>query len=423
MLRVLILAVACIAAAAFLVVGPASPRSARSTMVIPRFARPTIPLQQFPGAATDEIASGDFNGDGLVDVIITRLGQEGTKYPVTILLNKGKGRFVDATKSIFVGSPPLTQHPRQIVVADFNGDGRADAFIVDHGTDVQPYPGNQSMLILSQPGGKLVDATATLPQEIAFTHTGSAADVDGNGTVDLFFGPLDKRAEVLLNDGTGHFSVADGALPPDLGGGYTGSAFVDVNGDGSPDLVLAKGYVGGSDLVLLNDGHGHFSSVQTPLPANSYGANSVGLGIATGDINGDGHPDLVMASTPQKPFYVGANLQVLISNVDGTFRDETAARLPNEPASNVRWIAFPQLVDLNGDGKLDLVTHMDGYPTPPSPAYLNDGNGDFRPLTIPAYTRGMWAFVNDRAHQRTRDVLAVTELGQTERYVFYRRLN
>jgi hypothetical protein len=389
---------------------------------IPHFARPTTPLREFVPAAADEIASGDFNGDGLVDVIITRLGREGTTYPVTILINKGKGRFVDATRTIFTGSPPLTQHPRQIVVADFNGDGHADAFIADHGTDVPPYPGYQSTLILSQPGGKLMDATANLPQEMAFTHTAAAADIDGNGTVDLYFGPLGKDPQILLNDGSGHFRTADDALPDLQGQPYTGSAFVDVNGDGAPDLVLARADVGGSDRALLNDGSGHFSFVPTPLPGNTYGTNSVGLGIATGDINGDGRPDLVMASTQQTPFYAGANLQVLINNGDGTFRDETAARLPSEPGGNVRWIAFPQLVDLNGDGKLDLVTHMDGYPTPPSPAYLNDGDGNFEPLDVAAYTRGTWTFVNDRPHQPARDVLAVTEQGQQESYLFYRRI-
>jgi hypothetical protein len=389
----------------------------------PRFSQPTTPLQQDVPAAADEIASGDFNGDGLIDVIITRLGGEGATYPVTILINKGDGRFVDATRTIFNGPPPLTQHPRQIVVADFNSDGRADAFIADHGTDVPPFPGYQSMLILSQPGGKLVDATSNLPQEQAFGHSAAAADVDGNGTVDLFFGPLGKQPQILLNDGSGHFHIADGALPPDLGGSYPGSTFVDVNGDGSPDLVLAHGDVGGLDRVLLNDGHGRFSFVATPLPANSYGANSDGLGIATGDVNGDGRPDLVMASTRQNPFYVGANLQVLISNGDGTFRDETKARLPNEPGANVRWIAFPQLVDLNGDGKLDLVTRLDGYPTPPSPAYLNDGNGNFKPLNVAAYTQGTWTFVNDQPKQAARDILAVTEQGQQESYSFYRRIN
>src|SRR5262249_43919661 len=125
MFRVLSLAVASLAAPAFL----------SAATVTPRFARPTIPLRLAPGAATDEIASGDFNGDGLVDVINPRRGRGGPKYPATTLINKGRGRSADATKPIFAGPPPLTQHPRQIVVADFNGDGRADAFIVDHGTD------------------------------------------------------------------------------------------------------------------------------------------------------------------------------------------------------------------------------------------------------------------------------------------------
>jgi hypothetical protein len=393
------------------------------TGTIPRFSQPTTPLQQDVPAAADEIASGDFNGDGLTDVIITRLGEEGTTYPVTILINKGDGRFVDATKTVFNGPPPLTQHPRQIVVADFNSDGRADAFIADHGADVPPFPGHQSTLILSQPGGKLFDATANLPQEMAFTHTASAADVDGNGTIDLYFGPLDKQPQILLDDGTGRFRVADGALPDLRGQPYSGSAFVDVNGDGSPDLVLARADVGGSDVVLLNSGRGQFSFAPSPLHANANGRNSVGLGIATGDINGDGRPDLVMASTLQIPFYLGANLQVLISNGDGTFRDETKARLPNEPGANVRWIAFPQLIDLNGDGKLDLVTHLDGYPTPPSPAYLNDGDGNFKPLDVAAYTRGTWTFVNDQPDQTAGDILALSDQGQQESYIFYRRIN
>jgi hypothetical protein len=111
--------------------------------------------------------------------------------------------------------------------------------------------------------------------------------------------------------------------------------------------------------------------------------------------------------------------EVLVNNGDGTFRDETATRLPGQNPSNTdHWIAFPQLVDLNGDGRLDLVTHMDGYPTPPSPAYLNDGNGKFRPINVAAYTRGTWTFVNDKPHQPARDVLAVTEHGQLESCIF-----
>jgi hypothetical protein len=400
----------------------------------PHFAKPTTPLQEVVPAWADEIASGDFNGDGLVDVIVTRLGSEGSTFPVTIFLNKGKGKFLDATKSIFVGAPPLTQHPRQIVVADFNGDGRPDAFVADHGFDQFPYPGYPNTLILSQPGGKLVDASANLPRQSDFSHSAVAGDVDGNGTIDLYVGNLSSGCEgcaavppeILLNDGTGHFTISDGALPAAVGSPYSphynGSTLVDVNGDGALDLVLGAARGSGPSLVLLNDGKGRFTIVPNALPLSALGDNSEGLGISGGDINGDGHADLVLAATKGDPFYEGAWLQVAIGNGDGTFRDETSTRLPGEAVdSSPRWIAFPQLVDVNGDGKPDLLTHFDGS-AGSSPAYVNDGAGVFKPLKVAAYRTGLYAFVNDKPHQAPRDVLAVSEGSGTETLTLYRRI-
>jgi hypothetical protein len=398
----------------------------------PQFAKPAVALRESVPAWADEVASGDFNGDGLVDVIITRLVCDpASTYPVTILLNKGKGKFVDATKSIFVGPVPLTQHPRQIVVADFNGDGKADAFIADHGYDQFPYPGYPNTLVISQPGGKLADASANLPRQPDFSHTAAAGDVDGNGTIDLYVGNLSSGCagcaavppELLLNDGSGHFTIASGALPPELSAPfsphYPGSALVDVNGDGSLDLVVASDEQSADSLVLLNDGKGHFSRLANALPRKGFGDTSVGLGISAGDLNGDGRPDLVMAATRGNPFYEGAWLQVLINNGDGTFRDETSARLPQDPSNQNQWIAFPQLVDVNGDGKLDLLT-TDG-PNGLSPAFLNDGSGNFKQRNVRAYESGLYAFVNDKPRTRARDVLAVVEILGAENEVFYRR--
>jgi hypothetical protein len=150
MLRFLWLAAALAAITVASVITPTGIGAARAAPAIPRFARPTVPLQASVPAAANQIAAADFNGDGLVDVVIARLGSVSTDtFPVTVLLNRGNGRFVDATKSIFVGAPPRTQHPRQIVIADFNGDGRPDAFIADHGSDQLPFPGFPNTLILS----------------------------------------------------------------------------------------------------------------------------------------------------------------------------------------------------------------------------------------------------------------------------------
>jgi len=403
----------------------------------PHFARPTTPLREAVPAWADEIAAGDFNGDGLADVVVTRLGAVPTDtFPVTILLNKGNGRFVDATKSIFVGAVPLTQHPRQIVVADLNGDGRSDIFIADHGSDVLPFPGYPNTLILSAPGRKLIDASANLPRTPDFSHTATAGDVDGNGTIDIYVGNLSSCCtgcaavppELLLNDGTGHFRIADGALPPEVAAPfslhYNGSALVDVNGDGALDLVLAAAsnayYPPSRSLVLLNDGHGHFS-IASQLPPKPFGPMANSLGISFGDLNGDGKPDLVLASAPSDASLTGAWLQVLINNGDGTFRDETNTRLPGQHDNSDHWIAFPQLIDLNGDGKLDLLTHFDGS-SGISPAFLNDGAGVFVPLHVPALQQGLFAFVNDKPRTNARDVLALSDTGGVETYRFYRRV-
>ena len=149
----------------------------------------TVPLD---GAwFASQLAVADFNGDGHQDILITRNSQDAQhSYPVTVLLGDGKGNFTDGTGMIFEGEVPQTQFARQIVIADFNGDRRPDAFIADHGDDHSPFPGYQNTLILSAPGGKLVDATANLPQVYDFTHSAAAADVNGDGTIDIYEGNI-----------------------------------------------------------------------------------------------------------------------------------------------------------------------------------------------------------------------------------------
>ena len=63
-------------------------------------------------------------------------------------------------------------------------DARASA-------DTDPFPGYQNTLILSAPGGKLVDATGNLPQVYDYTHSAAAADVDGDGATDLYVDEAD----------------------------------------------------------------------------------------------------------------------------------------------------------------------------------------------------------------------------------------
>jgi FG-GAP-like repeat len=367
---------------------------------VPRFAQPQA-LTAIPTtphfAAVISLAAADFTGDGLDDVLVARADwPTPERYQVRLLVNTGHGGLVDRTEQVFTGQIPETVFPYRVVIGDFNRDGVADAFIADTGEDVAPAPGWQSQLILSAPGGHLVDGTPNLPQVNAYTYFADAADVNGDGALDLYLGNTQSLPpQIYLNDGTGHFRALMGALPAtiDPPANVTAARFADVNKDGEPDLIVAGAdYSAGPNpfrfppntFALLNDGHGHFSALPGSLPPKPFASTGEAIDMKTADLNGDGVPDVIISWTKGgTSYYHGRWLQILIANGDGTFRDETAQRLPQ-----VDNLADPmtvlQLVDLNRDGEPDIATSVlpQNPPPydPPPPFFLNDGHGHFTPL-------------------------------------------
>jgi hypothetical protein len=380
---------------------------------VPLYGTSTV-VGQVPGTTccVSQIAIADLNGDGRQDAIFTRsLFLSADRFPVTVLLNDGQGKFVDATSSIFSGSVPLTQNPRELAIADLNGDGRPDVFIADTGDDRNPFPGFQNTLILSAPGGRLADATASLPQASDFTHSAAVADVDGGGSADLYVGNIYGQNAVpprlLLNDGTGVLSIGAGLLPAaqtDLAQTrYTSSLFADLNEDGKPDLVLG-GDTSAPSAVLLNDGTGHFTAAAGALPAKPFGPDAIALDVAALDVNHDPHTDLLIAFTKGNPFYVGRWIQVLVGKGDGTFDDETSARLPQSDNTD-EWPVFFHLRDLNRDGRMDFGVQVQNAGG--SPLLVADDAGAFQVgRVVKMGDHPVWAFV-DALGDGSNDILAV----------------
>ena len=347
-------------------------------------------------AAVTTMTAADFTGDGLTDVLVTRANwPTAERYPVQLLVNDGAGHLVNETSTVFTGAIPETVFPYRVVVGDFNGDKIPDAFIADTGEDIAPPPGWQSQLILSAPGGHVIDGTPNLPQQNAYTYFADAADVNGDGSIDLYLGNTQSMSpQIFLNDGTGHFRISPGALPAaiDPPANVTAGRFADVNRDGAPDLIVAgSDYSAGPNVfrfppntfVMLNDGHGHFSVLPNSIPQKPFASTGEAIDMKTPDLNGDGIPDLLISWTKGNPYYHGRWIQVLIGNGDGTFRDETSTRLPQVDNVNDAVVNI-QLVDLNRDGAPDIATSVlpENPPPydPPPPFYLNNGHGFFVPL-------------------------------------------
>ncbi|HEV8117026.1 MAG TPA: CRTAC1 family protein [Thermoanaerobaculia bacterium] len=161
----------------------------------------------------------------------------------------------------------------------------------------------------------------------------------------------------------------------------SGAAVLDFDGDGFEDLFVADGV---RSILYRNDGHGHFSDVtSTAGLAGGDGKGVAATGVAAGDVDGDGYPDLFVTNAfgPARLFR---------NRGDGTF-EETTAGSGISVGANARSAAF---ADVDGDGDLDLFVCVTGdyyaqMPDPPYDAkdgrpnhlYINDGRGHFTEAT------------------------------------------
>ncbi len=163
---------------------------------------------------------------------------------------------------------------------------------------------------------------------------------------------------MLLGTGAGTFGAATNFT---AGPHPRSVAIADVNGDGKPDLLVASTptdflYGTGTVSVLLGTGTGSFAT------ATNFAAGNDANSMAVADVNGDGKPDLVVTN------YHTATVSVLLGTGTGTFGALTSFAVGLYPASVA-------VADVNGDGKPDLVVANYGSHT--VSVLLGNGNGSF----------------------------------------------
>jgi hypothetical protein len=337
---------------------------------------------------------------------------------------------VDATGQITDATPVLNQtsigaiHARQLIVGDFNGDGSQDMYFANHGCDSPPFPGEKNHYFLSS-GSGFVDKSATLPPINSFSHSAAVGDLRKSGYQDVLVGVLGMQdnpglpamyqgdntggtyvgAYILRNDGAGNLTYDNTALPLGLANPssapqgtvttrFTSATFGDLNGDGYPDLVVGadqNAAVAGS--VFMNDKVGKFKTAEITLPVGLFGVgNTITVAIAAADLNGDGLPDLLLSQTPNAPkFYDGGKVQVVINKGNGVFEDQTDKYIPNQQ-KNVGWSQWIHLLDLNGDGRKDILLESDQEAVSDAVAYSAQADGTFKSINradLPASVRSL----------------------------------
>lgn len=191
---------------------------------------------------TQDVEAGDFNGDGSVDLIFANEG------PNRVLINDGKGFFVDETEGrIGIREGEET---REVAVGDVDGDGDLDlvfANVAWSGTDPT------DKLLINDGTGHFAES-AEFPAEQVFSVDADLADIDLDGDLDIItanLGPgANVPARVYLNNGTGSFTntTSDYITQSGLIHGIDVEC-ADINADGIPDLYIANHM--SYDMILL----------------------------------------------------------------------------------------------------------------------------------------------------------------------------
>ncbi len=342
----------------------------------------TVPEPQC-GQFANGAAWGDVEGDGDLDLAVTRLGD-----PVQLFVSDGAGHFVDeaAARRVSVSGANGASF------ADYDNDGDADLVLVGDGPDV---------LLRNDGRGRFTDVSDRAGIADPGYRGVSAAwgDFDADGFVDLYVtnymrctGKWETEEEIIANvayfpdrlyhnnrDGT--FSDVSSWLGPadKNGAGFTATWF-DYNGDNRLDLYLANDFVGVSpdhNHLWRNDGPAADGWKFTDVSDDSGTAFWMNtMGIAVGDVERDGDPDLALTN-------ITANK--LLRNDGGVFTEDPESGigrpLQQADTESITWGAG--FHDLNLDGWEDLYLaagNFMGVPevgAQPNELYVNDGGTTF----------------------------------------------
>lgn len=286
-------------------------------------------------------------------------------------------RYVDESFRLPADTNPPDTDTLDVDFVDVDGDRDLDIFVAEGTASADP---RANKLYINNGRGVYADESALrLPPPLTPTALANStevefADVDGDGDPDAIISNLGPE-QLLLNDGSGHFTDASANLPapnPNVFLDISSEArFADVDGDRDPDILVSNENpfnpspaAGVQNRLWINDGTGHFTDqTATRLPAH----NDQTQGMVPGDIDRDGDLDIIVVN-------IGQDF-VLINDGTGRFTDQTAGRFPATSDSTRKGV----LADLDGDGDLDLF--MANSRNQQERLYFNNGRGVFTDVT------------------------------------------
>lgn len=348
------------------------------------------------------LQAGDLDADADLDLVL-----RGSN---VVLLGDGTGKFLDSSPSGRVSGAPEE-------FADLDGDGDMDALVVS-----KTYPSLGWSLLVN-------DGRGVLEREDAVFSGGGSngkvlfGDLDGDGDADAL---IRATNQLLANDGSGSFTGLPSACEPAWTGWLLDAAFGDLDADGDLDVFHGRGsapppsYDGEGTPgawhpgLWRNDGTACFADDSAPLAA----IWDAGLGVAIGDLDLDGDPDVVTSSgtllinqggasfLPAGSALSYAGYDLALGDLDGdgaldvcsgaeiAWNDGSGAFAVRTPLAN--WARRVALGDLNGDSRMDVLVgqryrQLRELPLDTVEAFVNAGARTFQDGSFPRTDRREFA--------------------------------
>jgi hypothetical protein len=274
-----------------------------------------------------QVGTADFNGDGRPDFYYVDASG------LNVILANSAGSYAAPRTTPLGSATPLTgggPSAGGCRAADFNGDGFADAVCLP------PVGATASPVIFIGNGDGTLRRDSTLLVSINLIPQGSNlvfiafADINSDGHLDIVFSNSEGTLFTAFGNGSGQFENLVSFQAPGGQSWLKGATVADINGDGHPDIVLID-----EPLVMFGVGDGTFTGAYTAGPWT---------GCHLADFDKDGHLDLFCAN--------GYLLEIHHGNLDGTF---TKTPVYSKSYSNPDFISPFAARDLNGDGYLDIL--------------------------------------------------------------------
>ena len=241
------------------------------------------------GVATFNGAGGaildDFDGDGLLDLVTSSMFP---CEPLRVYRNRGDGTFEERTEAAGIADQ---LGGLNCIHGDYDGDGDLDVLVLRGAWMGRNYGRQRNSLLANDGAGNFTDVTlaAGLGRTAFATQTASFADYDLDGDLDLYIGNELFPNELYRNEGDGTFVEVAG--PAGVAGEreFTkGVAWGDYDNDGYPDLHVSNW---GTNLFFRNRGDGTFEDLSEELGVASHGLSGDALADAV-VVMGDGNtPD------------------------------------------------------------------------------------------------------------------------------------